>query len=280
MQATLKKSHMSWGGMVEFYSHASSATGTEMNFSIFRPSCSHNKKVPILYWLSGLTCTEENFTTKSGYQQYAERHGIIVVAPDTSPRGAGITGEADDWAFGTGAGFYVDATQPPWHHNYNMYTYVTEELPALVEPALPVRSQQRSIMGHSMGGHGALVAGLRSPERYLSVSAFSPICAPSRCPWGEHAFSSYLGSDRETWRDYDATELVAKTSKHLPLLIDQGLSDPFLKEQLRPDLLEQACAAADYPIEVRRRQGYDHSYFYISTFIGEHFAFHAQHLRG
>lgn len=278
MQATLKKSHKSWGGVVEFYSHDSSATSTEMNFSVFRPSCSRDRDLPILYWLSGLTCTEENFTTKSGYQQYAEHYGIIVVAPDTSPRGAGIQGEEDDWAFGTGAGFYVDATHPPWHRNYNMYTYVTEELPSIVESALPVRSEQRSIMGHSMGGHGALVAGLRRPDLYRSVSAFSPICAPSRCPWGEHAFSRYLGPDRDAWQQYDATELVTKAKKQLPLLVDQGLSDPFLQEQLRPDLLEQACAVASYPIDVRRREGYDHSYFYISTFIGEHFAFHATHL--
>ncbi|MEZ4749069.1 MAG: S-formylglutathione hydrolase [Bdellovibrionota bacterium] len=277
--ASLSKKSKSFGGWVEYYQHASRQTKTTMRFSVFRPPQAEAGPVPVLYWLSGLTCTEENFTAKSSVQKYAAEHGLLVVAPDTSPRGASIPGEDKDWDFGTGAGFYVNATEEPWAAHYRMDAYVTEELPALIEKQFPVKPNCCAISGHSMGGHGALVAALRNPGRYRSVSAFAPICAPSKVPWGEKAFSHYLGSDREKWKAYDACELIANAKEKLPLLVDQGTHDSFLKDQLKPELLKEACEKAGYPLELRMQEDYDHSYFFIATFIGEHIAFHAKYLK-
>jgi S-formylglutathione hydrolase len=266
-------------GSVEFWRHRSKATATQMEFSVFIPPQAKSERVPILYWLSGLTCTAENFTTKAGAQRWAAEHGLMLVAPDTSPRGAGIPGEADDYDLGLGAGFYVNATTPGWSDHYRMYDYVVDELPELVKQHFPAAPDREAIFGHSMGGHGALVCALRNPGRYRSVSAFAPICAPCECPWGQKAFGAYLGADRETWAAYDASRLVEKASERLPLLIDQGSDDNFLAEQLLPERLEAACAAADHPLELRRQVGYDHSYYFIATFVGDHIAHHARALR-
>jgi len=230
----------------------------------------------VLYWLSGLTCNEQNFITKAGAQRYAAEHGVILVAPDTSPRGDDVA-DADGYDIGKGAGFYVDATQSPWATHYRMYDYVVNELPALVEAELPANGA-RAISGHSMGGHGALVIALKNPGRYRSVSAFSPIVAPSQVPWGEKAFGAYLGDDRAAWRAYDATALVEHANERLPLLIDQGDADEFLDGQLKPQLLQAACEAAGHPIDLRLQPGYDHSYYFIQSFIGAHIAHHAKAL--
>lgn len=267
-----------FGGWQETHSHQSPVTGTVMKFSIFLPPSAQARPVPVLYWLSGLTCTEENFVVKAGAQRYAAERGIAIVCPDTSPRGAMVPGEADSWDLGLGAGFYVDATQRPWASHYSMETYVTKELPALVEERFKVVPGLRSISGHSMGGHGALTLALRHPELYKSVSAFAPIVAPMRCPWGRKAFTAFLGADQENWRAHDATELVKKAKRKLPLFIDQGLDDKFLKDQLKPELLEEACRLAEHPLVLRRHEGYDHSYFFIATFIGDHIGYHAEHL--
>ncbi len=267
-----------FGGWQEVYEHASDALACTMRFGVYLPpQATDSARLPVLYWLSGLTCTEQNFITKSGAQPYAAEHGIVLVAPDTSPRGDDVP-DADGYDLGKGAGFYVDATQTPWATHYRMYDYVVNELPALVEAHLPV-SDARAISGHSMGGHGALVAALRNPGRYRSVSAFSPIVAPSQVPWGEKAFAAYLGDDRDTWRAYDATELVRDAQERLPLLVDQGDADEFLDGQLKPDLLRAACAAAGHPLTLRLQPGYDHSYYFIASFIGEHIAHHAAALR-
>jgi len=234
--------------------------------------------VPVLYWLSGLSCSEQNFITKAGAQRYAAEHGVILVAPDTSPRGAGIA-DADRYDLGQGAGFYLNATQAPWARHYRMHDYVVDELPALVDAHFAT-STARAISGHSMGGHGALVIALRNPGRYRSVSAFSPIAAPGQSPWGEKAFAAYLGDDRDTWRAWDATELIADARERLPLLVDQGGADEFLRTQLKPGLLEAACALAGHPLQLRLRPGYDHSYYFIASFIGEHIAYHARALAG
>ena len=266
-----------FGGQQQVWSHASSSLGCEMRFGVYLPRAAlDGQRCPTLYWLSGLTCTEQNFITKAGAQQHADRLGIIVVAPDTSPRGDEV---ADDPSYdlGKGAGFYVDATEAPWSSHYRMQSYVASELPALVEASFPA-DDRRSIFGHSMGGHGALVTALRNPGRYRSVSAFSPIVAPSRVPWGQKAFSAYLGADIERWKCWDACELVASATERLPTLVDQGGADEFLETQLRPQLLEQACAAAGHPLELRVHAGYDHSYYFIATFIGDHFEHHARHL--
>jgi S-formylglutathione hydrolase len=266
-----------FGGIQGIYRHASETLGCEMRFSFFRPP--EPRRAPVVYWLSGLTCTEENFTTKAGAQRVAAELGLALVAPDTSPRGLGIPGEAESWDFGLGAGFYVDATQPPWSRGYRMYSYVTRELPELIAASFEVDAARSSIMGHSMGGHGAIVAALRNPGAYTSVSAFAPIGAPMRVLWGEKAFSRYLGPDREAWREYDATELVrARGWAGPPLLVDQGTRDPFLDSQLRPQLLREACDAAGVPLELRLQEGYDHSYYFIATFIADHLRYHAGHL--
>ncbi|WP_323030394.1 S-formylglutathione hydrolase, partial [Castellaniella sp.] len=261
--------HACFGGSQEVWRHVSAVLGCDMRIGVFLPSAAlRGEACPVLYWLSGLTCTEQNFITKAGAQAYAERHGLILVAPDTSPRGEGV---ADDPAYdlGQGAGFYLNATRAPWAAHYRMQDYVAEELPALIERHFPA-SSARSIAGHSMGGHGALVTALRHPGRYRSVSAFSPIVAPSRVPWGQKAFTAYLGEDREAWTRWDAVALIhaASPSEHLPMLVDQGLDDEFLDEQLRPGLLEAACLEAGYLSTVRRHAGYDHSYYFIASFIG------------
>jgi S-formylglutathione hydrolase len=269
--------HVCFGGMQEVWSHESATLDCPMQFGIYLPPQAAEGPCPVLYWLSGLTCTEQNFITKAGAQHYAAEHGMILVAPDTSPRGKGV---ADDEAFdlGQGAGFYLNAERDPWAKHYRMYDYVVEELPALVERHFPA-SDARSVSGHSMGGHGALVIALKNPGRYRSVSAFSPIVAPCRVPWGEKAFGAYLGDDREPWNAWDACELVAGASERLPLRIEQGGGDPFLDEQLRPQLLEAACRAAGHPCDVRIRPGHDHSYYFIASFIGEHMAHHAAALK-
>jgi len=270
---------MCFGGWMGFYRHDSVATKTPMRFAVYRPPQAAERPVPVLYYLAGLTCTEETFMIKAGAQRLAAEHGLMLVAPDTSPRGAGIEGEDDDWDFGTGAGFYVDATVAPWSRHYRMYSYVTDELPALIEDAFPARAKRRGIFGHSMGGHGALVCALRNPGRYRSVSAFAPICAPARCPWGRKAFAGYLGRDEAAWRAYDASALIAEAEERLPLLIDQGLEDQFLDGQLHPHHLEAACRAVGHPITLRRHDHYDHSYYFIATMMADHLAHHAAALQ-
>jgi len=266
------------GGWQDVYRHESAVLGCTMSFAVYLPPQAAHGPCPVLYWLSGLTCTEQNFITKSGVQRYAAEHGMIVVAPDTSPRGDDVA-DAEGYDLGKGAGFYVNATQAPWAAHYRMYDYVVNELPALVEANFPATGA-RAISGHSMGGHGALVVALRNPGRYRSVSAFSPIVAPSQVPWGEKAFSAYLGDDRGTWEAYDATELVKHAQEKLSLLIDQGDADEFLHGQLRPELLQAAAASAGHPLTLRLQPGYDHSYYFIASFIGEHVAHHAAALRG
>jgi S-formylglutathione hydrolase len=271
--------HRSFGGRQLRFSHRSEALECSMNFSVYLPPAAETDRVPVLYWLSGLTCTDENFVQKAGAQQYAARHGVAIVAPDTSPRGEGVPDDPEAaYDFGLGAGFYVDATQPPWSRHYRMYEYVVTELPALVCANLPLDGDRAGIFGHSMGGHGALTIALKNPERFHSVSAFAPICSPLNCPWGEKALGNYIGDDRETWKQYDTTELVRGAKRHLPVLVDQGEADNFLTQQLKPELLEQACADARYPMTLRRQAGYDHSYFFIASFIGEHIEFHSKHL--
>ncbi|MBF6025315.1 S-formylglutathione hydrolase [Lysobacter niastensis] len=270
--------HACHGGRQQVWKHASETLSCEMRLGVYLPPQTERAACAVLYWLSGLTCTEQNFITKAGAQRYAAEHGLILVAPDTSPRGPGVA-DAEGYDIGLGAGFYVDATQSPWSLQYRMHEYVTQELPALVETFFPT-TQTRSISGHSMGGHGALVAALRNPGRYRSVSAFSPIVAPSQVPWGQKAFTQYLGSDTAAWKEWDTVELVRDASERLPLLIDQGEADEFLDPQLRPDLLRRACADAGHPLHLRMRAGYDHSYYFIASFIGEHIAHHAAALRG
>jgi S-formylglutathione hydrolase len=276
MTLTTLEEHRCHGGIHGVYRHESSATQCAMEFAVYVPPQAEHGKVPVLYWLSGLTCTWANFTEKAGVQRHAAAHGLIVVAPDTSPRGIGLPGEDDAYDFGSGAGFYVDATVMPWARHYRMYTYVTQELPALIEASLPVDRERRGIFGHSMGGHGALICALKNPERYRSLSAFAPICAPMRCPWGEKAFAGYLGDDRATWRAWDATELASGSGWQSEVLVDQGSADNFLANQLKPHLLQEAFAQAGIPLTLRYQAGYDHSYYFMQTFIGEHLAHHAR----
>jgi len=269
--------HASFGGRQEVWKHAATTLGCEMKFGIYLPEAAlRGEKCPVLYWLSGLTCTEQNFITKAGAQEHAARHGLIVVAPDTSPRGEAV---ANDPAYdlGQGAGFYLNATQAPWAAHFRMQDYVADELPALVEQHFAA-SDARSISGHSMGGHGALVTALRHPGRYKSVSAFSPIVAPSQVPWGQKAFTAYVGADPAAWKEWDAVERVKTAQERLPLLIDQGEADEFLAEHLRPELLQAACATAGHPLTLRLHPGYDHSYYFIASFMGEHVAHHARAL--
>jgi S-formylglutathione hydrolase len=253
-----------------------------MRFSVFLPTRAEHGRVPVLFYLAGLTCTEETFMTKAGAQRFAEQHGIMLVAPDTSPRGAGIAGETESWDFGVGAGFYVDATQSPWSAHYRMDSYICQELFDAVTSELPGDARHAGIFGHSMGGHGALVLALRNPGRFRSVSAFAPIAAPSLCPWGQKALGNYLGSDRAAWKPYDASELMRASKNPFPggILVDQGLSDQFLEKQLFPEAFEAACQEAGQPLTLRRQPGYDHGYYFISTFVEDHIAFHARTLRG
>jgi len=267
-----------FGGRQQILTHPSDTLGCDMKLAAFLPSASEKGKRPVVWFLSGLTCSEQNVTTKAGFQRYAEQLGLVVICPDTSPRGIGIEGEDDDWDFGTGAGFYVDATQSPWSANYRMYTYVTQELRELAAAELPIHAETMGVTGHSMGGHGALVMGLKNPQHYRSISAFAPIAQPTTVPWGKKAFRNYLGDDEKTWAEYDATALINAGARSGEILIDQGLADNFLAEQLRPEALERACEDAGQPLTLRKHEGYDHSYHFVSTFIGDHLAFHAQRL--
>lgn len=281
----LLSSHACHGGEQRFYRHDSQTIGLPMRFSVYLPPQAlhaNATKVPALFYLAGLTCTEETFPIKAGAQRFAAQHGIVLISPDTSPRGAGVPGESAAWDFGVGAGFYVDATQEPWAKHYRMYSYVRDELRDTVLANLPVDGARLGVFGHSMGGHGALMLALRNPEIYRSVSAFAPIAAPMRCPWGVKAFSGYLGEDREAWKQCDASELVAQASRKFAqgILVDQGLADQFLAEQLNPDVFEAACQAAGQPLTLRRHAGYDHGYYFISTFIEDHLAHHAKVLLG
>ena len=270
--------HPSFGGRQEVWKHTSTSLRCDMKFGVYLPPAAlRGDRCPVLYWLSGLANTEQNFITKSGAQQFAAQHGLIVVSPDTSPRGADI---ADDPAYdlGQGAGFYVNATQAPWAAHFQMETYVVTELPALVEQQFPTTSM-RSISGHSMGGHGALTLALKHPGRYASVSAFAPIVAPTRVPWGQKAFAAYFGEDRASWAAHDTVELIARATEKLPLLVEQGEGDEFLVTQLKPELLEAACAKTGHPLTLRRHAAYDHGYYFVASFLGAHFEHHARALR-
>ena len=271
--------HACFGGTQGIYRHRSASTGTDMEIAVYVPPQAAEDPLPVLTYLSGLTCTWENFTGKAGAQRYAAEHGIIIVAPDTSPRGLDLPGEHDSYDFGSGAGFYVNATQVPWSANYRMYDYIVEELPGLIADNFPVDTKRRGIFGHSMGGHGALVIAFRNPDLYRSVSAFAPISSASRCPWGEKALGGYLGSDRSAWTQYDASMLAEKSNWQAPILVDQGTADQFLERELKPELLEEACKKAGIPLTLRHQPGYDHSYYFISTFMGDHVAHHAKQLR-
>ncbi|MCP4841728.1 MAG: S-formylglutathione hydrolase [Halieaceae bacterium] len=269
----------SFGGRQLRFTHAADTLGCEMSFSVYLPPAAEHGRVPVLYWLSGLTCTDENFVHKAGAQQYAAEHGVAIVAPDTSPRGATVPDDPDAaYDFGLGAGFYVNATQAPWAQHYQMYDYVVEELPQVAASACPIDVERAGILGHSMGGHGALSIALKNPQRYRSVSAFSPICSPSNCPWGIKALSNYIGDDESAWKAHDSVELVRIAERHLPVLVDQGEADEFLAEQLKTELLEQVSAEAGYPMSIRRQPGYNHSYFFIATFIADHIEFHSRYV--
>ena len=266
-----------FGGRQLQYKHSSVVLSCEMQFSIYLPPQAEQQRVPVLYWLSGLTCNDQNFVTKAGAQQFASQHGIAVVCPDTSPRGEGVPDDPEGaWDFGLGAGFYVNASQEPWNQHYQMYDYVVQELPALINDNFQVDPKRTGISGHSMGGHGALTIGLKNPDQFRSISAFSPIVSPLNCPWGEKALGNYIGQNREDWQRYDACRLIANGAEKMPMLIDQGLADDFLESQLKTELLVSAGESADYPVQVRYHEGYDHSYYFIASFIGEHIAFHAQ----
>ncbi|WP_373088532.1 S-formylglutathione hydrolase [Sneathiella sp.] len=265
-----------FGGLQGFYEHASRETGTVMRFAVFQPPQAKAQRVPVLYYLAGLTCTEETATIKAGAQKVAAEEGLMLVMPDTSPRGLNIAGEDNDWDFGTGAGFYLDATEDPWGKNYRMESYVTTELKAMVDSEFKTDARRSGVFGHSMGGHGALTLGLKNPDIYQSVSAFAPICAPMQCPWGEKAFTGYLGPNRAKWRAYDATELVKDGARNSPILIDQGRADNFLQEQLKPEVFETACRDAGQDLTLRFHDGYDHSYYFIQTFMEEHIRHHAR----
>ncbi len=269
--------HASFGGRQEVWKHASATLGCDMKFGVYLPPAAvEGQRCPVLYYLAGLTCNEQTFITKAGAQEHAARHGFILVAPDTSPRGPGVPNE-DTYDLGEGAGFYLNATQAPWAQHYRMADYVAQELPALIEQNFPA-TDARGIFGHSMGGHGALVTALRNPGRYRSVSAFAPVVAPSQVPWGQKAFTAYLGADTSAWKEWDAVELVASATERLPILLDQGETDEFLRKQLRPELLEAACAAVGHPLTLRRHAGYDHSYYFIASVMADHFAHHARAL--
>ncbi|MFA7555442.1 MAG: S-formylglutathione hydrolase [Spongiibacteraceae bacterium] len=267
-----------FGGWHKQYTHVSSSTHCTMRFAVYLPpQATPEHKVPVIYWLSGLTCTDENFMQKAGAHRIAAELGVAIVAPDTSPRGEGVPDDADAaYDVGLGAGFYVNATQEPWRKHYQMYDYIVNELPTLVEDVFPV-TQQRAISGHSMGGHGALTIAMRNPDRYVAMSAFSPISNPINCPWGQKALGQYLGPDRSTWQQYDASVLMREAQQKVPALVDQGEADSFLTEQLMPEALEAASKVANYPLQLRRHAGYDHSYYFIATFIEDHLRFLAKH---
>ena len=270
------KSH---GGVQGVYRHASAATGTDMTISVFVPDHKPGAKLPVLWYLSGLTCTHANVTEKGEYRAACAEAGIIFVAPDTSPRGEGVPDDSEGaWDFGLGAGFYIDAKTTPWSVNYRMWSYVTDELPALVAAQFPADMDRQGITGHSMGGHGALTVALRHPSRFQSVSAFAPIVAPSQVPWGDKAFSNYLGPDRQSWRAHDAVALIEDGARLGEILVDVGDADPFLERELKPELLERACADAGIPLTLRIQPGYDHSYYFISTFMADHVRWHAERL--
>jgi len=270
----------SFGGWHKRYRHRSSSLNCDMTFAVYLPpQAEQGEKLPVLYWLSGLTCTDENFMQKAGAHRLAAELGLIIVAPDTSPRGEDVPDDpAAAYDFGLGAGFYLNATREPWVRHYRMYDYVTDELPALIEANFPV-SERRGISGHSMGGHGALVCALRNPGRYQSLSAFAPIANPANCPWGEKAFSGYLGEDRSRWREWDACALIAQAEEKLPILVDQGDRDDFMASQLKPEALEAAAKAAQHPLTLRIQPGYDHSYYFIASFIDDHLRHHAKVLK-
>jgi len=272
-----------FGGRIGFYRHTSSSNNCDMRFSVFVPPQALQGKVPVLTFLSGLTCTEENFMVKSGAQRVAAMLGMMLVSPDTSPRGEGVPDDPDDdYDFGLGAGFYLNATQEPWSANYQMYDYITKELPPVIFDHFPGDPERHGLTGHSMGGHGALTIGLRNPDMFRSLSAFAPICTTLHSPWGQKALGYYLGDDKSTWQDHDACEVARRSgsvTKYDRILVDQGADDPFLAEQLKPDLLEAACKESGLPLELHIHKGYDHGYYFISTFIEEHLRFHAERLR-
>ena len=272
-----KEQHLVFGGSQEVWEHRSSVLSCPMRFAIYLPPQAKDKKLPVLYWLSGLTCNEQNFITKAGFQRYATEQGLIVVCPDTSPRGEDIAND-EAYDLGQGAGFYVNATEQPWAQHYRMYDYVLEELPVLIREHFPATEKQ-SICGHSMGGHGALVLALKNPEFYTSVSAFAPIVSPTQVPWGHKALGAYLGDDQAAWAQYDAVRLIENGARIRSLLVDQGLADNFYEEQLRTPLLEKACADAGIAADIRYHEGYDHSYYFISSFIAEHIVYHAERLQ-
>ena len=265
-----------FGGWTKMFSHPSESCGGEMKFSVFLPPQAESGNVPVLYWLSGLTCNHENFITKAGAQQYAAQSGIMLVAPDTSPRGAGVQGEDDDYDLGSGASFYINATEDKWAANYRMEDYIIHELPKIIGVNFPVVKGKESIFGHSMGGHGALTLALKNPGRFCSVSAFSPICAPSQCQWGEKVFTNYLGENRESWKKHDANELIQKSTLEIPLLIDQGGDDPFLEKELNFELFRNTCEKQNQKLTARLQSGYDHTYYFIATFMEDHIQHHAK----
>ncbi len=269
-------SSKNFGGWTKMFSHPSESCGGEMKFSVFLPPQAESGNVPVLYWLSGLTCNHENFITKAGAQQYAAQSGIMLVAPDTSPRGAGVQGEDDDYDLGSGAGFYINATEDKWAANYRMEDYIIHELPKIIGVNFPVVKGKESIFGHSMGGHGALTLALKNPGRFCSVSAFSPICAPSQCQWGEKVFTNYLGENRESWKKHDANELIQNSTLEIPLLIDQGGDDPFLEKELNFELFRNTCEKRNQKLTARLQSGYDHSYYFIATFMEDHIQHHAK----
>ncbi|MAW05049.1 MAG: S-formylglutathione hydrolase [Deltaproteobacteria bacterium] len=265
-----------FGGWTKMFSHPSESCGGEMKFSVFLPPQAESGNVPVLYWLSGLTCNHENFITKAGAQQYAAQSGIMLVAPDTSPRGAGVQGEDDDYDLGSGASFYINATEDKWAANYRMEDYIIHELPKIIGVNFPVVKGKESIFGHSMGGHGALTLALKNPGRFCSVSAFSPICAPSQCQWGEKVFTNYLGENRESWKKHDANELIQNSTLEIPLLIDQGGDDPFLEKELNFELFRNTCEKRNQKLTARLQSGYDHTYYFIATFMEDHIQHHAK----
>ncbi len=273
-----RSQHLCFGGTQEYYLHLSETIGLPMRFSVYQPPQAKDHAVPALFFLAGLTCTEETFMIKAGAQRYAAEYGLMLVTMDTSPRQTGILGEADTWDFGAGAGFYLDATQAPWSQYYRMESYITQELHQIILDQFPTDPSRVGIFGHSMGGHGALTLALRHPDKYRSVSALAPICAPIHCPWGQKAFRNYLGEDRQNWRQHDATALIEDGRRVPDLLIDQGMADQFLDLQLSPEILEKTCREANQKLTLRFHSGYDHGYYFISTFVGEHLKYHSERL--